>query len=42
MDYEKIETLSKEKLFVLLKIYAKHCLVHNGCWFFTLENALGL
>ncbi|MGQ9818877.1 MAG: DUF6125 family protein [Candidatus Kapaibacteriales bacterium] len=42
MNYEKIQNLSKEKLFELLKIYAKNWLAHDGCWFLAVESALGL
>lgn len=42
MDYDKIEGLSKAKLFELLKIYAKNWLAHYGCWSLAVENPLGL
>lgn len=41
MDYDKIEGLSKAKLFELFKIYAKNWLVHDGFCFLAVENALG-
>ena len=39
---EKIEELSKEELYKLLKIYAKNWLAHDGCWFLSLEEKYGM
>ncbi len=37
-----IESLDKEKLLELLKIYAKNWLAHDGCWFLAIEEKLGI
>jgi hypothetical protein len=39
---EKIEDLSKEELYELLKIYAKDWLAHDGCWFLSVEEKHGM
>ncbi len=40
--FQKIEDLDREKLFELLKIYAKNWLAHDGCWFLAIEEVLGI
>ncbi|MFN3781483.1 MAG: DUF6125 family protein, partial [Candidatus Kapaibacteriota bacterium] len=42
MEQSNIETLSRERLLELLKIYAKNWLAHDGCWFLAIEKKLGI
>ncbi len=42
MEQSIIETLSREQLLELLKIYAKNWLAHDGCWFLAIEKKLGI
>ncbi|MCX7880524.1 MAG: DUF6125 family protein [Ignavibacteria bacterium] len=42
MEIEKIEDLSKDELYELLKIYARNWLAHDGSWFLAIESELGL
>lgn len=42
MDNNYIESLDKQQLLELLKIYAKNWLAHDGCWFLAIEKKLGL
>jgi hypothetical protein len=42
MDETSIESLDKDKLLELLKIYAKNWLAHDGCWFLAIEKKLGI
>lgn len=42
MSQSPIESLSREKLLDLLKIYAKNWLAHDGCWFLAIEEKLGM
>ncbi|OQX96272.1 hypothetical protein B6I21_01385 [candidate division KSB1 bacterium 4572_119] len=39
---ETIDDLSKEKLLILLKNYAKNWLAHDGCWFLSVERKFGM
>ena len=39
---KEIEELTKEKLLILLKIYAKNWLAHDGCWFLSIEEKYGM
>ncbi len=39
---ENIRALDKEKLLELLNIYAKNWLAHDGCWFLSIEEKLGM
>lgn len=36
------ETLSKEELLKLLEVFAKNWLAHDGCWFLSIEENLGM
>jgi hypothetical protein len=42
LEIEKIEELSKEQLLELLNIYAKNWLAHDGCWFLSIEEDIGI
>ncbi len=42
MNQTSIESLNREKLLELLKIYAKNWLAHDGCWFLAIEKELGM
>lgn len=37
-----LETLSKEELVKLCKVYAKNWLAHDGCWFLATEEKYGI
>lgn len=37
-----INDLNREQLLDLLKIYAKNWLAHDGCWFLSIEEKLGM
>lgn len=37
-----IDELSKEELKALLKVYAKNWLAHDGCWFLSIEEKIGI
>jgi hypothetical protein len=37
-----INDLNKEQLYELLNIYAKNWLAHDGCWFLSVEEKLGI
>lgn len=39
---EKIEDLSKDELLGLNRIYAKNWLAHDGSWFLSIEEKLGM
>ncbi|MCX7908749.1 MAG: DUF6125 family protein [Ignavibacteria bacterium] len=42
MKKNSIESLNREQLLELLKIYAKNWLAHDGCWFLAIEKKLGI
>lgn len=42
MEHRSIQTLSRDQLLELLKIYAKNWLAHDGCWFLAIEKKLGI
>ncbi|MGB9771470.1 MAG: DUF6125 family protein [Candidatus Kapaibacteriota bacterium] len=42
MEAQNIESLDKQQLLELLKIYAKNWLAHDGCWFLAIESKLGI
>lgn len=42
MEKKDIESLSRQELLELLKIYAKNWLAHDGCWFLSIEKKLGI
>ncbi len=37
-----LEDLSREELIKLVEVYARNWLAHDGCWFLSVENELGL
>lgn len=42
MQFHDIDSLSREKLLELCKIYAKNWLAHDGCWFLSIEQKRGM
>ncbi len=37
-----IDSMSREELLKLVRVYAKNWLAHDGCWFLAVEETLGL
>lgn len=42
MQYQDIDSLPREKLLELCKIYAKNWIAHDGCWFLSIEQKRGM
>lgn len=42
MQYQDIDSLPREKLLELCKIYAKNWIAHDGCWFLSIEQKCGM
>ncbi len=41
-EYTDIESLPREKLLELVRMYAKNWLAHDGCWFLSIEQKRGI
>jgi hypothetical protein len=42
MKYTDLDSLPREKLLELCKIYAKNWIAHDGCWFQSIEKKRGM